>query len=278
MDLKTVIDSVTDLSPTPKILPKLQTILRDPESGIDDVIALLKMDAPLTAQIVRLSNSAAFAFAASNTDLEGAVSCLGFQEVYKVVGIVATGQVLGRATPVYKLETGELWGNALKTAVIMDALAKPAKMDPNTAYTMGLLHTIGKVVINSYYMDKGIEIYSDEDEDSFIPDLERQLIGFDHAQASAGLLRKWAFPEESCVPIEHYPYPLDAIDYRDRACLLHVANHATHFLKDDTHVQTLRLDVADEILSIAGLDAFSLQDALSEAQEHLKEVQEFMAA
>lgn len=278
MDLKTVIDSVKDLSPTPKILPKLQDMLRDPESGIEDVIGLLKVDAPLTAQIVRLSNSAAFAFTAPNTDLEGAVSCLGFQEVYKVVGVVATGQVLGRATPVYKLETGELWENSLKTAVIIDALAKRVKLDPNTAYTMGLLHTIGKVVINSFYMDKGIEIYSDEDEDSFIPDLERQLIGFDHAQASAALLRKWSFPEESCSPIENYPYPLEATDYRDRACLLHLASIVTHVLKQDVDVRSLRLGVPEQILEAACIDEFNFRDALQEAQGNLKAVQEFMAA
>lgn len=278
MDLRTVVDSVKDLSPTPKILPKLQSLLRDPESGIDDIIALLKMDAPLTAQIVRLSNSAAFAFTAPSTDLEGAVSCLGFQEVYKVVGVVATGQVLGRATPVYKLETGELWENSLKTAIIMDSLAKPAKVDPNTAYTMGLVHSIGKVVINSYYMEKGIEIYSDEDGENIIPDLERQLIGFDHAQASAALLRKWAFPEESCTPIEHYPYPLQADDYRDRACLLHVACLTTLALKKDPELENLKIDVPDQILEGAGLDEFGLQDSLAEARENLKDVQEFMTA
>lgn len=278
MDLKTVIDSVKNLSPTPKILLKLQALLRDPESGIDDVIELLKVDAPLTAQIVRLSNSAAFAFTAPNTDLEGAVSCLGFQEVYKVVGVVATGQVLGRATPVYKLETGELWENSLKTAVIMDALAKKVGLDPNTAYTMGLLHTIGKVVINSFYMDKGIEIYSDEDEDSFIPDLERQLIGFDHAQASSALLRKWSFPEESCLPIENYPYPLEATDFRDKACLLHIASVVTHSLKDNVDVNTLRVSVAEQVLEAAGIDDFGFREALSEAQGNLKAVQAFMAA
>lgn len=277
MDLLTVVDSVKNLSPTPKILPKLQALLRDPESGIEDIIALIRMDGPLTAQIVRLSNSAAFAFTAPSTDLEGAVSCLGFQEVYKVVGVVATGQVLGRAVPVYQLESGELWENSIRTAVIMEAFAKQSKECVNTSYTLGLLHAMGKVVINSYYLDQGIEIYSDEDNDQIIPDLECQLIGFNHAQASAALLRKWAFPEESCTPIEFYPDPLSAPHYKNRACLIHIAAMAVKAMKKDPEAQRYDLNLQEEIIDYSGLDEFSLQDSLLEARDNLRNVEEFMS-
>ena len=276
MDIATVVDSVEDLSPTAKILPKLQSLLRDPESGMEDIIALLKTDAPLTAQILRLSNSAAYRFASPCTDLEGAISCLGFQEVYRIVGIVATGQILGKPTPVYKLETGELWENALKTAVITDALAKGSKVDPNTAYTMGLVHSLGKVVINSYYMDKGIEIYCDVAQDFFIPDLEHRLIGFDHAQAGAALLRKWSFPEEFCIPIEHYPYPLKALSYGEQACLLHIATETAHALNEDMELVQLELNSA--VLERANMPEATIRDALCQARESLLKVREFIAA
>ncbi len=272
MQLKIIIDSVVKLPPTPQILPKLQTILRDPDSDLQDIISLLKVDAPMTAQIVRLSNSAYFGVSEPCHGLEDAINRLGFREVYKVVCMAATHSVLNQEVQLYKMAKGELLECSVACAVGLAEFGNKLRIvDMDSAYTTGLLHTIGKVVINQYYLKHGLEIYSNEEEEAMDPAMEKQLLGFNQAEAGAAILRKWNFTEDIVIPIEYQYAQEKAPDFRKLSLLLSLITNIIPAIRMKPGAET----VPDpETLEELGIGEDNFQELLADTRESMKAVSE----
>ncbi|MFA5258244.1 MAG: HDOD domain-containing protein [Opitutales bacterium] len=270
ISLQQIVDGIVNLPPTPRILPKLQRLLRDPDSGIHEIISLLKVDAPMTAQIVRLSNSAFYNTGEPVQSLEEAINRLGFREVYRVSSVAAAQQVMGEALPLYNLGKGELLEGCVSTAVLMVELsARARRADLDGAYTTGLLHSIGKVVINQYFLKHGLEIYGNISGETVDIMWERRLLGFDHAQAGAAILEKWHFPDEIRVPVLYQLDPLKATSMQVGCCLLGIARQAATGLRAK---KPAKLEIDPEVLDGAGLDQEKLLEAMDDARSGMEEM------
>lgn len=195
MEISQIITAVKNLPPSPEILPRLQTLVKDPDSKMDDIIDLISFDSSLTAQVIRISNSAFYSGSTPVASLEEAVNRIGLYEVYKLVSFVVTSQLFSSNMPVYKTSARSMWQNSVISGCICKHISCHFTLDPDTSYLTGLLHSIGKIVINAYYIEKGIEVYSDQD-DSITPEQEEALLGFNNSQVGAELLRMWKFREE----------------------------------------------------------------------------------
>lgn len=276
ISLEQIVEGIVNLPPTPRILPKLQKLLRDPDSSIHDIISLVKVDAPMTAQIVRLSNSAYYHTGEPVQSLEEAVNRLGFREVYRVTSVAAAHQVMGEALPLYNMGKGELLEGSVSTAILMVEIGSRARrMDLDAAYTTGLLHSIGKVVINQYFLKHGLELYGNANGETIDMMWERRLLGFDHAAAGAAILEKWKFPEEIVVPVQWQLEPMKAPSHQSWACQLSIARTLAPMLRTKTGLPP-NLDgvkIEQEVLDCAGIDMDRLREALDDAVAGLKEME-----
>ncbi|MFW5882832.1 MAG: HDOD domain-containing protein [Verrucomicrobiota bacterium] len=206
--LEDLFASADRLPAAPQVFPRLQNLLRDGNSTLEDIAELIRLDASLAARVVRLSNSAFYGGSERSTTIDGAVSRLGFREVNKVVSALSALQVMVDALPSYGLKKGELWGISLRTALLMEALADETGGDAGTAYTVGLLHAIGKILINRFAQERDIQIYEDAEEGvQLTPEMERQLLGFDFAEIGASLLERWKIPSVICDPVRYQMHP-----------------------------------------------------------------------
>ena len=275
ISLEQIVEGIVNLPPTPRILPKLQKLLRDPDSSIHDIISLVKVDAPMTAQIVRLSNSAYYNSGDPVQSLEEAVNRLGFREVYRVTSVAAAHQVMGEALPLYNMGKGELLEGSVSTAILMVEIGSRARrLDLDAAYTTGLLHSIGKVVINQYFLKHGLELYGNVGGETVDVMWERRLLGFDNAAAGAAILEKWKFPDEILVPVKCQLEPLKAPVHQSWACQLAVARLVAPTLrtKDGTAPKLEGITIDKEVLECAGLDQERLLEAVADASAGLKEM------
>lgn len=219
INLQNVISELADIPPAPRILPRLQAVLRRQESDMDDVVELLKADVSLSSQILRFANSSYFAGTTQANGLDEAIQRIGFREVNRLVSVAVSKSVLEGALPVYNKKEGELFENALARAQLMHANA--LVLDPNrldTYYTTGLLSEIGKIVINQYLKSRGLSLYgghdgTEESMQEIEPAFERQILGFDHARAGAALLKDWKFPAEITAPIEFQYESAETTDF-----------------------------------------------------------------
>ena len=117
MELSDIIKNIQNLSPTPQILPKLRELLKDGNSSVNDILALIKVDQVLAAQVVRASNSPFYGAAKPSENPEEAISRIGFKEVYKLVAFVASSHVLTGRTEPYDYKPNELFHNSITCAI-----------------------------------------------------------------------------------------------------------------------------------------------------------------
>ena len=192
---------------TPQVLAELGLLLRNPNVELEDVALQLKRDSALTARLIRLANSAAFAQTEPVASVEVAVNLAGFQEVHRLVGLAMLDQFGQQGLKSYGIPSRRLRENALFTALLMEELAKPADEDPRTAYTIGLLRSIGKVGLDGLVKDggPGSAFTAAGAESTGLAHWERVVFGLTNNEAAVSILKAWRFPHETVKAIgEHY--------------------------------------------------------------------------
>jgi HD-like signal output (HDOD) protein len=191
---------------TPRILADLGVLLKNPNVELEDVARQLKRDPSLTARLIRLGNSAAFAQAEPVASVEVAVNLAGFQEVHRLVGVALLEQFGEEGLVAYGVPSRRLRENSLFTALLMEELAKPAGEDPRTAYTIGLLRSIGKLGLDRVARTHAPDArFAPEGEALGLAFWERAVFGMTNGEAATTIMNSWRFPHETVKSIgEHY--------------------------------------------------------------------------
>ena len=195
-DFKRAIQAIDALGATPAVLVKVAELAKDPNTELATLCALLRNDGPLAADIIRISNSPYYAPATFHSNLTSAINYIGLREVIRVVNLSLSRQLFARDLPSYGVSADDYWSASVAAALVMEALAKQTGLNPEDAYTIGILHAIGRVLINRVIEEQGFAIYWDASQP--IADWERSAVGFDYAQAGAMLLEHWNFPTPTC--------------------------------------------------------------------------------
>src|SRR4051812_16595395 len=207
-----ILDEVRTLPAAPQILAQLARLVRDPNSDLGEVTALLKRDAALTARVMRVGNSVIYLGARPHASVEETLARVGYSEVYRIAGAVAAMQLADTALVSYGITAAQLRENSLFTALMMEALATPSGLDARLAYTAGLLRSTGKVAVDRLAR-RASGVPFDSATDSNLSAWEQRAAGVTNSAAAALILVEWRFhaaivgairdhysvPEESCV-------------------------------------------------------------------------------
>ena len=195
-DFKRAIQVIDALGATPAVLVKVDEMTHDPNTDIETVGALLRNDGPLVAEIIRISNSPYYAPATFYTNLISAINFIGLRGVIRVVNLSLARQIFARDLPSYGVTAADYWSDSVAAALVMEAVAKHTGLNTADAHTLGILHSIGRVLINRVIEEKGFAIFWDGQQP--IEKWERSAVGFDFAEAGAMLLKHWHFPSATC--------------------------------------------------------------------------------
>lgn len=217
LTLASVDEQIKMLGVAPQVVPRLQVLLSDMNTNPDDILDLIKLDTALAARVIKASNTAYFSPGFRVCTIDDAVTYLGYDEVYRIMSLLAFGRMMRNPLKYFGYEPGELWRRALATALAMDGLAKISATDPRAAYTIGLLHAVGTIFVDGQLAaNKAVP-------DPKLPENEVRLLGLTHADVGAYVLRQWNFPEEIVDPIRYQFEPLECLTHGRLACLLSTA-------------------------------------------------------
>ncbi len=195
------------LPAAPRLLVELGQAINDPNVDADDVVALLRQDQSMVAQLIRMANSVVYAPAEPIGSLERAVATIGFAEVHRLVGVVAARALSELTTRWYPISAAKVRQNALYVAVIMEELAKPAHESPRRCYTVGLLRTIGMLALDRLARPDDTIVPYGESGEKDLPAWERQTWGMSNVEAAEIILRHWKMPHETISAIRHHYQP-----------------------------------------------------------------------
>ena len=208
----------------PQILSELGEMLQDVNTSLDEISNLLKRDAALAARIIRISNSALLGGGSRIGSVEEAVNRVGFGEVYRLVGLATTSRLADRDLNYYLVEAEPLRHHMLYVALATEALAKDLGMDARSAYTAGLLRTLGMMVLDRVARERLpiTEAFNTGSYDGYAT-WEGNVFSLSNCEVAALILGEWKFPADIASAVrEHYLMrPADANN--PLACVLNVA-------------------------------------------------------
>lgn len=218
--------------PTIKALPTsaahVVALLQDPDVGIADVMQLVEVDPALTADILRLANSAYFAGPRKISSLRDAGVLLGTKRLMQLVMASAIFPLAQNSLQGYDLPSGQLLQNLVAAAIGAEELAKELGITaPPHTFTAAILHDIGKIVLGTFVEvdTKPIMELAFQEKVSFEV-AEQRVLGIDHPEVGAALLESWGIPDE-VVQVVRWHHQPENFPGEDTLALdlIHVADH-----------------------------------------------------
>ncbi|MBL9137147.1 MAG: HDOD domain-containing protein [Verrucomicrobiales bacterium] len=200
-DFRQTVLRVEKLYSIPQVLSRALRLVRQPDVSVGQIADLVMNDAALSADFLHLSNSALFRGGEPCTRLTDAIQRLGTKELIRVISLSLSKNVYGKDLANYGITAGQYWTESVWAALFMDALARQANADPSEAYVVGILHQLGRVLINEAILEAGWSLFWDGRE--AIERWEADHVGFTYAEAGALLLQRWEFPEAIIAPVAH---------------------------------------------------------------------------
>jgi HD-like signal output (HDOD) protein len=184
-------------------------LVQKPDVNLEDVGDLVSRDSALVADLIRLSNSAIFSRGTGCSDLQVALQRLGLKEVLRAIALSLSKNLFGNGLNRYGLRAAEYWRSSVLAALIMEQFANIHGVDTSQAYTVGILHALGRILINEVLGEVGSnEIW---DRTKCLENWEVSQVGFTHAEAGTLLLKEWAFPSPLVAPVENQLGPTSVI-------------------------------------------------------------------
>ena len=210
ISIKEMMARIEVLPPFSKVAHKATVILKKEDFTMQELADILHVDASLTANILRVANSAKYATARTITDLRLAMSIIGINEMNEIILKSAAKPYFNDMIEGYETYPGELWEHSLAVAILGGELQYlEPDIDSSLLYTACLLHDIGKIILGQYVKDeyrKMLDLIETEHVD--FPTAERKVLGFTHSDVSAKILRDWNFAEDVVLAARHHHNPL----------------------------------------------------------------------
>jgi putative nucleotidyltransferase with HDIG domain len=194
--IKKVKDSIDKMPTLSPLTHKIVQVANDRRSSAQDLTDVIQLDPVLTAKVIKMVNSAYFGLPQKVKSLKQTIVMLGINTV-KNVALSSSFAGNVRIKEKTKLSANDFWQHSLGVAVASKMIAKELGVDPKFLeeyFIAGLIHDIGKVLINNFFtdeMDQILEISSEKK--ASIIDIERQVLKLTHEEIGIAIGKKWNF-------------------------------------------------------------------------------------
>ena len=235
LTLADIVKNLEDLPSLPAVVMELLTAIDQDDVDISVLAKKVSHDSALTAKTLRLANSSLYGLQVKVTTIQQAITFLGFQTTRNLItaaavtGCFAEGQCTG-------FDDKAFWRHSIASAACCKVIARRVRFNQDYAFTAGLLHDIGRLVLVSTYPTQyAAAMAYRELNDSFVQEAEQAVLGVDHVQAGVALAEHWNFSDTMKMAIAHHHDP-DAPGAGLLASIVHVANaivHALDVARDD---------------------------------------------
>ncbi|MCK9200907.1 MAG: HDOD domain-containing protein [Gallionella sp.] len=260
------------------VFVRINQLIDDPDSSMADVAKAVSQDPSFTVRLLRVANSSFYGLSSSIDTVDKAVSVIGTGRIRSLaLSMSVASSFAGLPNDLVAMDN--FWRHSLYCAVIARILArKTGKCDPEAVFTAGLLHDIGELVIFNRLPEQAKEALLrvlDSVDDLPIFEAERQVLGFDHAQVGAELVRQWNLPPLLMECIGHHHSIGEALDYPHEVALVHIANIFAQMAEIDTldPEDVSAIDLRAWVMFGMGADLDIIEDVVREAQEEIVELE-----
>ncbi|USX15415.1 HDOD domain-containing protein [Oxalobacteraceae bacterium OTU3CAMAD1] len=224
-----VVRNLDDLPSLPAVVMELLNSIDQDDVDISVLAKKVSYDQALTAKTLRLANSSLYGLQVKVTTIQQAITYLGFQTTRNLITAAAvTGCFAEGHCPGFDHKA--FWRHSIATAACAKVLARQMRFNQDYAFTAGLLHDIGRLVLVSCFPNQySITLAYREEHDCYLLDAERKVLGVDHVDAGMALAEHWNFSDTMRLAIGGHHDP-EAPGAGFLAAIIHVADAIVHAL------------------------------------------------
>ena len=220
VNLDDVLAKLHQLPVIPVVVQEVISSFSDADLDSTVLAHKIEQDQGLTAKILRVVNSAFYGLSRRVSSIHEAVVVMGFNSVRSLVlstGFVKAFAVAGTS----EFDRHAYWRRSFRVAAYAKALAKSLKHDQDMAFTAGMFHDIGLLVLDTCMQAQFAGVLEQQNQSGEnLLTIERAVLGFDHAQIGAEVAKRWNFPPSIehairyCHTPDHVPFePVTGIVY-----------------------------------------------------------------
>ncbi len=193
---------ISHISTLPEVALRIFEVANDPASGAEDLREVIEHDAALAARIMRTVNSSYYARRKRIADLKRAITLLGFDEIRNLALSTYVADLFRRTTGHGRYSRRGLWTHLVGVAILARLIAQTTrKAPPQEAYLAGLLHDLGLILIDQYLHSPFCRVVEAITEKTPVCEVERGILGFDHARLGGFVAAKWQLPDHLAAAV-----------------------------------------------------------------------------
>lgn len=223
------IEQIENLPTLPEVANKLLKIINDPTTTAVDVANLISRDLSLTSKVLRLANSAFYGIPRTVTTVQNAVVILGLKVINTMVFSITVVKMFPGDGRNELFSRKKFWAHSLACAVLSRQLAlrmrKFTLFDPEECFCAGLIHDIGRIVLDQYFHENFIKaIKTSVEKKTSLLEAEIGVFGFSHQDVGDWLTSRWELPQDIRIPIVYHHNPAKTEYAREITTLVHLAD------------------------------------------------------
>lgn len=269
--LEHVLKQVQALPSLPASAMRVIELTKDPATSVKDLEIVINQDLALAVSVLRQANSAYYGYSRRISSLQEAIIMLGFQVIQGIAISTAVAPLLKTRLVGYGIEQEGLWKHSMLTAMAAKRLCQLRKLPyGDIAFTAGLLHDVGKLAISIYVEKVGDYLLKKVAETKYsFAELEKKVIGYDHARVGGFLARSWNLPDDLITAISFHHSFSDAQNFTELTCVVHVANGLVSKLEVVGGVDSVFNPLQQEALDMLALKESDIESLNNDLRKFL---------
>jgi HD-like signal output (HDOD) protein len=273
MNFDTLFQQQNALPTIPKVVQELIDSFNNDDVSIDEISSKLAADQVLSAKLLRLANSSYYHSSRSVGTVDDAVLMLGFMTVRTLV--VSSG-LTGSFKAMLGVDLKQFWRYSMHTAVIAKWIAKQVKGNADFAFTVGLMHAIGQLLMHAAMPEQMLQIDKIAAPlDSRRVSVEQTSFGYNFTDVGAELAKRWKFPEDFARVIKSFAEPLEVGEFDVMAGVIHLAVWRSRAEENKYSKEEMEATLPTQVMEKLGLKAATLLEEMppvSELSEGLEDL------
>ena len=241
--VKQIIEGTKTLIAPPDVWFRFNEAVNTPSTTLQDISDIVKTDPSLVANVLKVVNSPYYGIRSKVDTITRAISIIGLDDLYNIITTVVAVNTFSKiATDLVKPST--FWRHSFCTAILAKKLAKHCNvLHTERLYVIGLLHDIGSLLLYSRFPEESAKIIEQADGDEEVHFwIEKEMLGFTHADIGAELLEQWGLPKTLTNTIRYHHEPAKSGDMVLDASIVHLANTLSNCYILGTYLEKLPAD------------------------------------
>ena len=274
--IEDVVSQIKKLPTLPTVANKVNNLIQDPTCTAIKLADVLNKDQSLTTRVLRLVNSAFYSLSAEVSNVRHAIALLGFKTISQMVISICVFDVF-KGKYADDFDRKGFWKHSIACAVISKLIGEKCGYGKeDDCFTGGLLHDIGKVVLDQYLHDKMLEVLQrTREKDITFVDAEQEVMGLNHTDIGGQVMTSWNIPIPVIVAVKHHHQKVEYRTESDFAqdLIVDIVRLSDVICKCECigyNGDTVQTELTDDLWERLSLDSGSIEKIIAASKEEIE--------